>query len=203
MGKGNYIILGMKIDSLRDFLNHVLEESSREIEQIESKLENGTYFSFHQYEHDIDYPVIRQELAAKLVFYEINALVEYELQQSAFPAWLRQNPQPKSKSWLFDLNALKSSRFISDENYGKLVTLINQEFDIDIVNLKCSKKISEARDIVNSFKHKNSLINYKKKKGDILVFPEYHRVSIDDAYELLKSASEFITDLWEKTGRLP
>jgi hypothetical protein len=96
--KGNRIILGIEFSALRNYLDHAFEESGREIEDVFARNEAGEYPGSDDLDNALFYPMRRQELASRTIYYEINALVESELQSAAREAWIESDKFPGPKT---------------------------------------------------------------------------------------------------------
>ena len=66
--RGNYIILDIKFNFIKNFLDHNVRDADAEIESIEKKSEAGEYENFEDYDRDLDYPFSRLEMAARAAF---------------------------------------------------------------------------------------------------------------------------------------
>ena len=100
-----HLLLKSRLDSIKNFLDHVLQESRKEIEQVSRQYEEGNLAGFDDFDNALFYPLERQEIAIRTVFYEITALVEHELQNSAQQPWLLSDKykEPKSLQKLVEL----------------------------------------------------------------------------------------------------
>lgn len=69
--KGNYVILGIELDAIRDFLEHVDREAGAEIQSIFMRNDSGEFEDVDQFENALYGPIMRQEIAARAVYYEL------------------------------------------------------------------------------------------------------------------------------------
>lgn len=190
--KGSYVILGIELEGIRNFLQSVVSEAGAEIQSILKKNDAGELEGEDDLENALYHPLIRQEIAARAVFYELNALIEHELQRSANLPWLESG---KAAAW--------PSKMIEDLPYNRVVPLIEEKYDIRIGDLAGAEGFLKTREMVNSFKHQKGLIDFRKEDPKPFVFPRYHESDIEQAYEAIDNALVFIEALWQATHREP
>lgn len=204
--KGSYIILQIKIELLKNFLDHVIKEAKKEIDDIIRKKEAGEYNEINDFGNALYYPLQREEIAARTIYYEINALFERELRTSALKPWKESEKFKGPKTLDFKkltINSIRSLKMISDVPFKKILKLIENEYDIKIINLKGADTLFDIRDAVNAFKHKDSYIDFRKQEVDRIEIGKKIQAEVDKAYFGLVQAYEFIVDLWKNTEREP
>jgi len=106
MMKGSYVVLRIRLEAIQNFLEHVKIEAETEIQSVLARNESGEFQELDDLDNALHTPIARQEIAARAVYYELNALIEHELQRSAHLAWLESNRHPGAKG--FDLNDLSA-----------------------------------------------------------------------------------------------
>lgn len=199
----NNILLEIRLNTIKNFLDHVLQESGTEIEQVFKQYEEGNFAGLDDYDNALFYPLGRQEIAIRAVFYEITALVEHELQNSAQQPWLLSDKykEPKSLQKLVELPEprINSLKMISRLNILKIRELIEEHYDIKIDELSGNKLLQDIRENINSSKHRMGHKDIKKHNFSRIVIPDYHKFEIETAYDGIEQARIFIEALWEAT----
>lgn len=202
--KGNRIIFGIEFSALRNYLDHAFEESGREIEDVFARNEAGEYPGIDDLDNALFYPMRRQELASRTIYYEINALVESELQSAAREAWVESDkfPGPKTLDWRnITPESIRSLRQVADVSVGKMIQLINEKYGIKVEELQGFEVLREVREAVNAFKHTRSYLDIRRMDFANLKFPQYYRAEIEKAYEIMDHAYAFITSLWDAVAQ--
>jgi len=203
----SYIVLDIELSVIKNFFDHVLQESGEEIEQIIRQYEEGNFDELDNYYNALFYPITRQEIAIRAVLYEITALVENELQSSAYQPWLlsEKHKGPKSSAELPESSArrIQSLKMVSDLKFGEIRTLIEQHYQIKIDELPGAKLILNIREIINAFKHRKGLKDFRKLNCPQVTFPEFYRQEVETAYDAIKQTQIFIKALWKVTNREP
>lgn len=188
--EGSYFLLNTRLETIRNFLDHVDGEAGQEIWSAMQRNEAGEFEDVDDYDNALFFPVMRQEIAARAVFYEITALIESELQDSAMQPWLESDRFRGLQTTVHDLP------------FGEVVKMIERTYKVDIRELEGAETLFEIREAVNAFKHRDSRVS--ARKDPIKYYSgRRHQADIEKAYEALEKAYEFITALWEATGRSP
>lgn len=196
----NYLLLELELRMIKHFLDNVCQGCGQEIEQIEQKNEEGYFNDFGCYENAISYPLIRQELAIRTVYYELAAIIEHELQECAYPAW-HASKKHKGPKTLFEVADSPERdrlclRMISDWKFPEINKLIEEYYQIKIEQLLGKQNIAKIREIVNSFKHRKGIKDFRKTGSHKLKIGEQYRPTIEEAYDAIKQTHVFIKALW-------
>ena len=204
IGMVNNITLEIRLSTIKHFLDHVLQETGKEIEQVVRQYEEGDFAGLDDYDNALFYPSERQEIAIRTVFYEITALVEHELQNSAQQPWLLSDNYKKELKKLQKSVELSDSKIISlgivsNRSFRDIPPLIEKHYDIKIDELPGAKLLWDIRDIVNSSKHRLGHKDFRKHKS--LRVPDYHKFEVETAYDGVEQARIFIKALWKATNR--
>jgi hypothetical protein len=201
----SYIVLDIQLSAIKNFLDHVLQESGKEIEQVVRQYEEGNFDELDDYYNALFYSASRQEIAIRAVLYEITGLVEHELQSSAHQAWLlsEKHKGPKSLVELPESSArgIRSLKMVSDLKFPEVQTLIEQYYQIKIDELPGAKLLLQIREIVNAFKHRKGLKDFRKLNSPQVTFPEFYKPEVETAYDAIEQAQIFIKALWKATNR--
>lgn len=202
----SYIIRNIKLETIKNFLDAVLQESGKEMDQVSRQYEEGYFDDIDDYYNALFHPMSRQEIAVRAVLYEITALIESELQGSAYQAWSlsKKHKGPKSLFELSDSNGgVKTLKMVSDLNISEVKKLIEQHHKIKIDELPEAKHLLNIREIVNAFKHRNRVKDFRKLKTPQITFPEFYKPEAEAAYDAIEQAKIFINALWKATNREP
>ena len=202
---GSYIVLDIELSAIKNFLDHVIQESGMEIDEVVQQYEEGGFSELDDYGNALFNPISRQEIAIRAVLYEITALVEHELQMSAHPAWLL-SEKPKGPKTLVELSnwgEIGSLRMVSDERFPRIRELIEQHYQIRIDELPGAEVILGIRETVNAFKHTRGLKDFRKLNPTPakLSIINFYRPKLEAAYNAIEQARMFIRALWKATGR--
>jgi hypothetical protein len=204
--KGNFVILHLQLDTIKGFLEHVDEEASTEIRDVLARHELGEFEDEDEFDNALYSPLTRQEIAARAVYYEINALIERELQHSAHRSWLKSAKYRGPKQLDFDaltLESVRSLKLISDLSFGDIVKLIEEDHKVKITGLDGGEEFLKMREMVNAFKHRDGLINFRKQNPKNINFVERYKADIEQAYAAIDRAYVFVKALWAATDRTP
>ena len=156
--KGSYVVLRIRLEAIQNFLEHVKIEAETEIQAVLARKESGDFQELDDLDNALHHPIARQEIAARAVYYELNALIEHELQRSAHLAWLESNRHPGAKG--FDLNdrsavSVESLKMIHDVPFGKITKLIESKYGIRLQELEGGNNFFKMHQMVNAFKHRD------------------------------------------------
>ena len=200
----DHILLEIRLSTIKNFLDHVLQESGKEIEQVVEQNEEGNFAGLDDFDNALFYPLERQEIAIRAVFYEITALVEHELQNSAQQPWLLSDEYKKELKKLQKSVELSDPKIISlgmvsNCSFWKIRKLIEKHYSIKIDELPGAKLLWDIRGIINSSKHRLGHKDFEKH--ELLRVPDYHKFEIETAYDGIEQAGIFIKALWKATNR--
>lgn len=149
----NLVVVGIQLDLLSNFLDRVTAEAGQELASIEDRRLAGDFPSFGDYEHVVDRPFARIQIAARAVAYELVALVEGELHQLAHEPWLASSAHkgPKNVQQLSRVNpeSLAKLRMVSDLPFDEVVAFVEHRFGIALPDIQGWSAIRELRDAVN------------------------------------------------------
>jgi hypothetical protein len=204
--RGSYIILNIELGAIRNFLERADAESGVEIQDIFKKNDTGWYEDADDFDNALFYPMTRQEIAARAVFYELNALIEGELQQSAYLPWLESEKYPGSKALDWNnmtLGSVQSLKIVSDLPFREIIKLIEGKYKIRVRDLEGADICSQVREMVNSFKHRKGRIDFRKQEPQDINFVARHEADVEKAYQAIDETYTFIKALWKATNREP
>jgi len=203
---GNYVALQIKLEAIRSFLEHVDREAGDEIIGIDERNDSGEFEDEDDFDNTLFFPVMRQDIAARAVYSELNALIEYELHISAHGTWL-DSTKHRGRKFLdsnnLTLKSIRELKMVSDLPFGEIRKLIEEKYKIDIKELDGGEAFFKMREMVNAFKHRNGLIDFRKQEAKDIKLVERHEADIEHAYEAIDTAKVFIKALWLATGREP
>lgn len=202
--KGNYVVLQIRLDAIRNFLDHVKNDAENEIRAVLARNESGEFQELDDLDNALHHPIARQEIAARAVYYELNALIEHELQVSAHLPWLESDKHRGPKG--LDLNnltvkAVESLKMIQDVSFSSITRLIESKYSIKLEELEGGEAFFKMRQMVNAFKHRNGLVDFRKQADQYIRFPQYHQPEIEEAFAAISNADAFVLALWQATDR--
>lgn len=183
--KGSYIVLQIELGTIRNFLTCVDNEAGAAMKNIFAQNDLGEFEDVDDFENALYDPLMRQEIATRAVHYELNALMERELQYSAYRPWLESTKHRGSKSLNWNkltLDSVRSLKMIQDLPFGEVVRLIEETFKIKIRDLAGGEVFLKMREVVNAFKHRDGLIDFRKQESKDINFVDRYKVDIEQAY---------------------
>lgn len=204
--EGSYVVLQIEFDAIRNFLDHVNREAMDEIKSVHEQNEVGAFEDFDDFDNALYNPMMRQEIAARAVYYELTSLIERELQKSAHPPWV-ESASPKHRGLKgLDWNnltseSIRSVKMIQRVSFPDIQQLIEETYGIELRHLKGGDAFFEMREMVNAFKHRQGVIDFRKQPLEGFRFPEHYQADVDRAYEFINAAWTFIEALWQATDR--
>jgi hypothetical protein len=206
--KGSYIVLQIEFDAIRNFLQHVNREAMDEIHSVLERNEAGAFEELDDFDNALFNPTSRQEIAARAVYYELTAIIERELQKSAHAPWLESSSPkhrgPKGLDWNnLTSESIRSVKIIQRVSFPDIQQLIEERYGIELRHLPGGEAFFEMRETVNAFKHRQGVIDFRKRPLESFRFPEYYQANVDRAYEFIDAAWTFIDALWQATDRRP
>jgi len=204
--RGNYVILRIRLDAIRGFLECTDREAGAEIEALFQKRDAGEFASYEEFDSALSDPIMRQEIAARAVYYEITALVESELQASAEQPWLESDRHrgPKVLDWEnLTLESIRSLKTIRDIRLNDLIRLIEDRYEVSVRELEGADIVFQIRDEVNAFKHRDGRIDFRKSDPTKYFTYEQYRADIEKAYQAIDQTCTFVRALWKATDREP
>jgi len=80
---GSLLVLDIEIQAIKEFLTKALETVDTEVANIFNEEESGKFTGIDDFSNALSSPLAREAIAIRAVFYELNALVEWELGELA------------------------------------------------------------------------------------------------------------------------
>ena len=204
--KGSYVVLHIEFEAIRNFLDHVHREAMDEIKSVHERNEAGAFEDTDDVDNALYNPVMRQEIAARAVYYELTALIERELQKSAHTPWLESSRHrgPKGLDWNnLTSESINSAKMVQRLSFPDIEQLIEEKYGIELRRLPGGDAFFEMREMVNAFKHRQGVIDFRNRPVEDFRFPEHYQADVDRAYQFIDSAFTFIEALWQATDRQP
>ena len=84
---GNFIVLDIEIESIKEFLSKNLVTIDTDVASIFKQEESGKFTGIDDFSNALFSPLAREAIAIRAVFYELNALIEWELGNLATVAY--------------------------------------------------------------------------------------------------------------------
>lgn len=198
---GNYISLDIEIQAIKGFLTKTLEAVDVESKTICKQEEAGQFTGIDDFSNALFAPLEREAIAIRAVFYELNALVEWELQNVASLAYQDSTKfkPPKSFTDISSLDEVSRVKLVYDLQFGKVCELIEDCYKISLSQLSGFEQFQFVRQSVNAFKHRKGFKDFRRDKGAELL--EQFRLNRENAYQAIESSRAFLRALWQAVGR--
>jgi hypothetical protein len=170
---------------LRDFLSHLERDIALEWSEIEARNEEGAFHDFGDYEAAMDYPLFREEFAAKSLFNELNILVEETLHSAAASAWRAEQASQGA-------NSLPKPEW--ELPIGKIWELIENHHNVNRKNLPGWDVYNKLREINNAFKHRRGFRRFSDlfQSDKKTLEDARHKAKIDNAKRFIDEIAPFI-----------
>ncbi len=201
---GSYVVLQIRLDAVRNFLQQVKAEAETEIQTVLARFEAGQFDELDDFDNALHNPIARQEIAARAVYYELNAFIEHELQISAHLSWLESDTHRGPKGLDLNnltVNAVESLKMIQDVPFSDITKLIETKYAITLRELEGGEAFFKMRRMVNALKHRDGLVDFRKQADQFIRFPQYRQPEIEEAFGAIKNADAFVSALWRATNR--
>lgn len=198
---GNCIALDIEIQAIRDFLSKTLEAVDIESVIICEQEAAGKFSGPDDFSNALFFPLERKAIAIRAVFYELNAIVEWELQSVALEAYhnsTKYNKSPKSFTDVSSLDEVSRIKFVYDLPFGEIRKLIEEHYKINLSDLPDFSQLQLIRQSVNAFKHRKGFKEFRRDKGSKLL--EEFRPSRENAYQAIDATRVFLKALWKELG---
>jgi len=184
------ILVHMQLHFLRDFLEHIEKGVAVEWASLGKRAENGEFEDYGDYERAMDYPLFRMDFGARAVYYELNALLESELQSLAAPIWHSRRPQATLKQ--------SKLRTIHDLSVGEVVELLESKYGIERNNFPGWDAYEELRRRVNAFKHRRGMRRFEDMKNnpDTGGIEIRYKATFDEARNFLSDIKTLLDNLY-------
>jgi hypothetical protein len=186
---GTLISLDIELNAIRSFLKTVTTAADFEYERIRVKSDAGEFSHYDDEANAHFFPAMWEELAIRATLGELNALVEWELQQLAITPLFQKEKKARNGR----------PRPVFGLTIGKIIQLVQDFHQVKLDNIKCYENIKTIRRNVNSFKHRKG---YKDPYKDTYrTIPEKFELSRKEAFQSIDSVRLFLRELWAKTKK--
>lgn len=198
---GNYITLDIEIQAIKDFLTKTLEAVDVESKTICEQEKAGQFTGIDDFSNALFFPLEREAIAIRAVFYELNALVEWELQNVAGVAYQYSTKfkHPKSFTDISSLDEVSRVKLVYDLQFGKICELIEDYYKINLSQLPSFEQFQFVRQSINAYKHRKGFKDFRRDKDAELI--EQFRLNREDAYQAIESSRAFLRAFWQAVGR--
>ena len=184
---GTLISLDIELGAIRSFLKAVTVAADAEYSKINLMSEAGEFSHYDDEANVYFVPEMWERIAIRATLGELNALVEWELQNLASGL----SPAKVSKKQNGRL------RFGFDLEMKEIIERIENYFKIEIKDMAGYKEVKTIRDKVNSFKHRKGFKHPYKDASKVLM--ERFELSREEAFQGIDSVRAFLKDIWSKT----
>jgi len=199
---GNFLILDIEIQAIEEFLTKTLETVDTEVTHIFSQEKSGAFTGIDDFSNALFFPLSREAISFRAVFYELNAIVEWELQSVASKVYkysLRFKP-PKSFADITALDEVSRVKLVYDLPFNEICKLITDYYKINLSTLYGFEQVQFIRQSTNAFKHRKGFKDIRRDKGSKLL--EEFRMNRTDAYQAIESTKGFLKALWKALDSL-
>lgn len=183
---GNYITLDIEFQAIKDFLSKTLEAIDTETAAICEQEEAGEFRGIDDFSNALFIPKEREAIAIRAVFYEINALVEWELHALALEAYHNRE------------NRTTIIKPVYDIPIGEIHKLIEQYYEIKFCHVPGFAEVQHIRQAVNAFKHRKGFKDFRRERGSKIF--EKFQPTREDAYKAIDGTRAFLRALWGILG---
>lgn len=184
---GTLISLDIELNSIRSFLKTVLDAADSEYVRIREKSESGEFEHYEDEGNALYLPMMWEEIALRATLGELNALVEWELQNLASRAFFETGKVSKSRK----------ARTVSELKINEVIALIEKYYQIKVNETESYLDVMGVRKKVNSFKHRKGFKDPTRNGGAVI--PDKFKVDRKETFQRVDSVRNFLRDLWSKT----
>jgi hypothetical protein len=184
---GKLISLDIELGAIRSFLKAVTVAADAEYSKINVMSEAGEFSHYDDEANAYFVPEMWERIAIRATLGELNALVEWELQNLASglsPAKISK----KQKARLM---------FGFDLKMKEIIERIENYYKIEIKDMPGYKEVKTIRDKVNSFKHRKGFKH--PYKDACKVIGERFELSREEAFQSIDSVRTFLKGIWSRT----
>lgn len=183
----NLTSLDIELNSIRSFLRMVLDAADIEYLRIKKISESSGYEHYEDESNALYAPMTWENMALKSVLGELNAIVEWELNNLANTEFIKSEKELKSNK----------TKTVYDLKINKVIKSIENFYQIRIDEIASYPEIMDIRKKVNSFKHRKGYKDPWKNGGTSI--PDKFKFDREEAYQRLYDVRNFVKDLWNKT----
>jgi hypothetical protein len=194
----NFIYLNLRLRTIEEFFNRVVKEVDAEVSNIHLREEAEEFTELDDFDNALFYSLETEAIAIKAVFYEINALIENELQGISLEAY-SEHPKYIKKRLLPDITSIEEIskvRFINELQYNEICVLIEEYYGLALKDLPSFEYAQFIRQSVNLFKHNNGFKSIRQCINS--KFQDKLELKRDDAYKAISEARIFLVALSKK-----
>src|SRR4030042_2759948 len=180
---GNYLTLDIEIQTIKEFLNTTLEANDVEIQIICNKEEAGEFTGVDDFSNALYFSLEREAITIRAVFYELNALVEWELQNIAGVAYQKSTKfkHPKSFTDISSLDEVSRVKLVYYLPFNVICELIENYHKINLSKLSDFEQVQFIRQSINAFKHRKGYRDIRRDKDAKLL--ESYTLNRKNAYQ--------------------
>jgi hypothetical protein len=189
-----YVVLGIRLGALKTFLDRVTTSVDEELSHLFQVQEDGDFADLSELDDALFIPMESEAIAIRATLYELNALIEWELQALAVEPYTHALKYAEVPKFMGDA-PLKKIRFASDLPRGEMRQLIESYYTVDFDELPGSSEVDQIRRAVNAFKHRGGFKDLRRDSWSC--FPEGFKLDRDEAYRAIDATSKFLRTLWK------
>jgi hypothetical protein len=198
---GKLINLEIELDTIKDFFNKVSESVDAQTTAAFKLEKAGKLYGFDDLSNELSSPLEQEAIAIRAVYYELNALIEWELQSIALNAYFNSDKYKKHKksfSEIKSLDEIKKVKLLYDLAFSDICELIEDYHQIHLSNIPKFENIQIIRQSVNAFKHRKGFKDIRRDKEAKIL--DKFAPSRKEAYTAIEHTKIFLKQLWEDLG---
>jgi hypothetical protein len=199
----NTFIIGLELESLKSFVEHVTGSAHTELQTIDSRADDGVFETIEDLEFAENPPFAWMQYVSRAVYYELASLVEYHLHLLASAPWAasqRKNSNGPAQAegatmdeLLRGISEIKTE--VSDLGFGKVCELILAHYGTRISDVDGWAEVKEIRNVVNDLKHRGGYRHIKTIDCVREGFPQCRQIDPQQASDAIDSVGRFFRAL--------
>ena len=199
-------MLSIELDPIEHFLEQSLKDIDAEFLKIEAEWDETQAQTADDFANLMYHPSMREEITLRAIYYELNALIERNLQEFAQEAYWKSQKYPCSIKSIWDIkekNDIRKLKLISDLKIDEIRQLLEGYCNISLNEMNHFGIIVKIREIANSFKHRNGFKDFRRdlKAGLRVNISDKHELTREDARVAIVATRKFLLDIFHNLAR--
>lgn len=176
------MIRQFRLTAIKSFLQRVLASVDEEYSQLINRNEANEFEDHDDFENALYLPMQAGEIACRAVYYELNALVESNLQGMALAPFTSSESQ----------KTRKKPKIVSDLKRPQLQKIIQDHYNFYFDDLPGSNEIEKIKEYVNAHKHRGGYYSPNEMKFyNVKQFPARNEVEREEVLQSIESVEAF------------
>jgi hypothetical protein len=139
------LLVQIELQLLRHFFEHTASGVYHEWADIEARSERGEIEEFEDLEREMDYPLSRSDFLARMVYYELSAILESQLQELASSVWQRQT---------ITTGRNRRRKTVDELHFDDVRKIIESGYGLHLDNIEGWDSVDKLRTVANAYKHR-------------------------------------------------